>query len=141
MNPNGPQPAPQKLIDFNEELKGLCAKYQYELRVVHQFDPLQGHFAVIQAFDVSPKNEGVSLTQPANTPPVDPTQNPASNPAAQPAVPTTAPPLANPNPGAGLPAPEEKKTEVAPVNASPETANPSLSQDANATPVDTELKN
>ncbi len=62
MNPNGQsQGLPQKIIDFNEELKALCDKYQYELRATVQFDPSRGLFPTMQVFDVTPKEKGVPL--------------------------------------------------------------------------------
>ncbi len=63
MNPNAqaPQQPPQKLVDFNADLKALCDKYQYELRPVLSYEP-QGTFARLTVEDVSPK--GVQLYQP-----------------------------------------------------------------------------
>jgi len=65
MNPAQPQTPPQKLVDFNEELKALCAKYQYELSAVGQ----------LIVNDVSPKVTGVPLQSeaPVEVPIVEPT--------------------------------------------------------------------
>lgn len=44
----------QKLTDFNNDLKALCAKYQYEL-VAKMTYAEEGAFPRIFALDVSPK--------------------------------------------------------------------------------------
>lgn len=51
MNPAQPS---QKLTDFNNDLKALCAKYQYELAAKMQYTE-EGAFPRIFALDVSPK--------------------------------------------------------------------------------------
>lgn len=126
MNPTAPQQPqpPQKLIDFNEELKALCLKYQYELRPVMHFDQLQGIGMSLQATDVSPKDEGVQLNTTQLAPdPVPPTtiESPAgaNDPVPEPSVPT----------------PEPPKEDA----ALPETAEPS--QSSPETPVDNQSVN
>lgn len=81
-----PQP-PQKLLDFNEELKALCTKYQYELgaTIVPQLNAYGaqiGITAAVQVFEVSPKPAGV---------PLNATQSPDAQPAAAQPAPAAAP--------------------------------------------------
>jgi hypothetical protein len=67
MQPTTP-PAPQKLIDFNDELKALCDKYQYEIFAkLQQYD--DAIVARLEVRDKSPKPSGVQLTPDVATPP------------------------------------------------------------------------
>lgn len=141
--PGQPQP-PKKLQDFNEELKNLCAKYQYELSAVevplyNPWGAVIGHRTTIQAFDISPKDQVPASTnenaapQPEATPdapapippaPVAPTpaptpetQNALFMPHALPAVPQPDP-LANTQPVPNLPD-TKKNDEAAQPNVNP----------------------
>lgn len=101
-NGQGAQP-PKKLLDFNEELKNLCVKYQYELQAVEQ-DILNpwgiriGVRTTIQAFDVSPQDQQTPAdpnpqAAAAPTPPAADQEVPT--PPAAPLPPTTEPALPN----------------------------------------------
>lgn len=138
-----PQQPPKKLQDFNEELKNLCAKYQYELSAVevplyNPWGAIIGHRTTIQAFDISPKDqvpvstdENAAPAQPEATPPAapippaDPTTTPPPAPEVQnapfmphavPAVPPVDP-LADAQPVPNLP--DTKKNEEAQANVNP----------------------
>lgn len=153
------QQPPKKLQDFNNDLKELCAKYQYELSAVmaplyNPWGAKIGERTTIQAFDVSPKDQ-VPLT-PTETPqtpatPADPTIPMPSSPAPVPPlppvpgvpeqpVPTVPPvdPTAGQTPVPGMPEDGKKNDPKSPVNQSVDPsvpANPSSIENSNPSPV------
>lgn len=115
--PQGPTP-PQKLIDFNNDLKALCAKYQYELKAILQAGE-QGIFPILTAVDVSPKDAGVPLNTDPN----------AANP--QPAAPTN-PEVPPGTPMAGDPEKKDPSTDGGNQGESPSGSTPGNSEVDNA---------
>lgn len=70
--PQAPQQPPQKLLDFNEELKNLCDKYQYELfGRLQMFD--DAIVTRLEVRDKSPKTQGVNLRPQIQQPIENPT--------------------------------------------------------------------